>query len=99
MSNLDEELKHADIAQEEMRSFVKDTRHTTLPKPPKPGEVMICQYCGKEMFPKDFSKDEKTRKKEFKWHLHNQCMIAMSNLADLKTHGLLAERRKNEKRR
>ena len=29
-----------------------------LPKPPKEGEIMICQMCGQPMYPKDFSKDE-----------------------------------------
>lgn len=99
MQSYEQDIRDLDNAVNEMQEFIKDTRKTTLPKPPKPGEVMICQYCGKPMYPKDFSKDEKIRKREFKWHLHNSCMIAMSNLADLKTHGLLAERRRNEKRR
>ena len=44
-----------------------------LPKPPKPGEIIYCQICGRPMLPQDFSKDPKIRKREFKWHIHNAC--------------------------
>jgi hypothetical protein len=63
-----------------------------LPPPPKPGEYIICQICGKPMLPKDFSKDIKIRKHEFKWHIHWQCEQNIFNQLDRGTPGLIAER-------
>ena len=53
-----------------------------VPPPPKPGEVIICQLCGKPMYPKDFSRDEKIRKYEFKWHIHYQCQLDIFDEVD-----------------
>ena len=64
-----------------------------VPPPPKPGEVIICQQCGKPMYPKDFSKDPKIRKHEFKWHIHAECEKQIWELVDRQTPGLLAERK------
>ena len=33
-----------------------------VPQQPKPGEIIICQQCGKPMYHEDFSKDPKIRK-------------------------------------
>jgi hypothetical protein len=70
----------------------KNRKNSAVPRPPKPGEVMYCQYCGKPMLPKDFSTDERTRRREFKWQIHQACMNIMDDLADRSTPGLLAER-------
>lgn len=64
-----------------------------VPPPPKPGEVIICQHCGKPMYPEDFSKDPKIRRHEFKWHIHYACEQDIWNLVDRETPGLLAERK------
>ena len=69
-----------------------EARNSNVPKPPKPGEIMICQNCGKPMYPKDFSSNKTIRKKEFKWQCHYACMKKAEELCDLKTVGLLAER-------
>lgn len=65
-----------------------------VPPPPKPGEPIICQYCGKIVYPDDFSEDPFQRKFEFKWHLHPQCKQAMEDEADRFTPGLVSERKK-----
>lgn len=67
---------------------------TRLPSPPKKGEILICQMCGKPLLPEHFSKDERSRKREFKWHIHPECFIAMDEMADRSVPGLLAERKK-----
>ena len=64
-----------------------------VPPPPKPGEVIICQQCGKPMYPEDFSKDPKIRKHEFKWHIHHTCEQQIWDLVDRQTPGLMAERK------
>lgn len=63
-----------------------------VPPPPKPGEYIICQMCGKPMLPEDFSKDPKIRKHEFKWHVHWDCEQNVFNQLDRGTPGLIAER-------
>jgi hypothetical protein len=63
-----------------------------VPPPPKPGEIIICQQCGKPMYPQDFSKDPKIRRHEFKWHIHYACEQEIWDLVDRQTPGLLAER-------
>lgn len=63
-----------------------------VPPPPKPGEYIICQMCGKPMLPEDFSKDPKIRKHEFKWQVHWQCEQNVFNQLDRGTPGLIAER-------
>lgn len=69
-----------------------------VPRPPKKGEVMICQMCGQPMYPKDFSKNERMRKMEFKWHVHEKCFRMMDEMADRGVPGLLAERKKMSQR-
>ena len=63
-----------------------------VPPPPKPGEYIVCQMCGKVMMPEDFSKDPKIRKHEFKWHVHWDCEQNVFNQLDRGTPGLIAER-------
>lgn len=64
-----------------------------VPPPPKPGEVIVCQECGKPMLPEDFSKDPKIRRHEFKWHIHHECELKIWDKVDRLTPGLVAERR------
>lgn len=64
-----------------------------VPPQPKPGEVIICQHCGKPMYPEDFSEDPKIRRHEFKWHIHYACEQAILNMLDRQTPGLLDERK------
>lgn len=64
------------------------------PKPPDKGEILICQMCGQPLLPEHFSKNERNRAREFKWHIHPECFIAMDELADRSVPGLLAERKK-----
>ena len=64
-----------------------------VPPPPKPGEYIICQICGKKMLPEDFSTDTKIRKHEFKWHIHWTCEQDIFNQLDRGTPGLIAERK------
>ena len=77
------------------RDEVYGRKDSLVPPLPKPGEVIICQQCGKPMYPKDFSKDPKIRKREFKWHLHHACEQRLLDLCDINTRGLLAERQGN----
>ncbi len=63
-----------------------------VPPPPKPGEIIICQQCGKPMYPEDFSDDPKIRRHEFKWHIHWKCEQEIWDLVDRQTPGLLSER-------
>lgn len=65
-----------------------------VPEPPKRGEVLICQMCGKPLLPEHFSKDPFKRKREFKWHIHPECFESMEQMADRGVPGLLAERKK-----
>ncbi|OQY10702.1 MAG: hypothetical protein B6I28_00485 [Fusobacteriia bacterium 4572_132] len=69
-----------------------DMRNSAVPTPPKPGEVIVCQICGKKMMPEDFSKNSIERKKEFKWQCHWECMQNKLDECDRKTPGLLSER-------
>jgi hypothetical protein len=64
-----------------------------IPAPPKPGEIIHCRLCGEPMYPKDFSKDPKIRKREFKWQQHFACEQRMFDECDLQTPGLLSERK------
>ena len=81
-----------------MNSMVQEERskgqNWMVPPPPKPGEYIICQICGKVMMPEDFSKDQKIRKHEFKWHIHWDCEQNIFNQCDRGTPGLIAEREK-----
>ena len=75
-----------------------------LPKPPKKGELMYCQMCGKPIYTREyaqkhnidmslcFSEDKKTRISEFKWQVHNACKERAFDMADRQTPGLLGER-------
>lgn len=69
-----------------------------IPRPPKKGEKMRCQQCGKVMLPKDFSTNPLIRKREFKWQMHNACMISISEQCDLKTRGLVQERKQAQEK-
>jgi hypothetical protein len=64
-----------------------------VPPPPKPGEVIICQQCGRPMYPEDFNSDPKIRRHEFKWHMHWECEQQIWDLVDRQTPGLMAERK------
>lgn len=77
-----------------IQNQAKDTTRPNwaVPQPPKPGEVMHCQQCGKPMPPEGFSQNSFVRKREFKWHLHAACLEELDNLVDRRTPGLLAER-------
>lgn len=70
----------------------KKGKNYMLPEPPKPGEYIYCQLCGKAMMPKDFNSDLKIRQKEFKWQMHWACQQAQFDRCDRGTPGLLAER-------
>ncbi len=82
--------ENTDYLVEEERRKGKNYR---VPKPPKPGEVIICQHCGKPMYPENFSKDPKIRRHEFKWQIHHACEQQIWDLVDRQTPGLLAERK------
>lgn len=71
----------------------KNNNKSCLPKPPKKGEIMYCQVCGKAMLPKDFDKNPIIRKKEFKWQTHYKCQQESFKRCDLNTQGLMAERK------
>jgi hypothetical protein len=83
---------------EQTENFIRNVdqtkRNIMLPPLPKPGEIIHCQICGQPMPPEAFSKDPATRKREFKWHMHNACMQQMFDLADRSTPGLLTERKR-----
>lgn len=70
----------------------KNRKGAMVPPPPKPGEYIYCQMCGEKMLPEHFSKDEKIRKREFKWHIHEKCFVKVDEILDQMTPGLLAER-------
>lgn len=95
-------LQYDDINEEILNMMTKNTNDASIytrngikiPDIPQNGEPMICQYCGKIIYPDDFSKDALQRKLEFKWHLHPQCKQAMEDEADRFTPGLISERQK-----
>lgn len=76
------------VAQEKAKG-----KNWMVPPPPKPGEYIICQLCGKKMLPEDFSSDPKIRKHEFKWHIHFKCEQGVFDQLDRGTPGLIAERK------
>lgn len=78
--------------EKDIDKFVGDSKKISVPKPPKKGEIIICQVCGEKMLPENFSKNEMERKREFKWHCHWDCMQKKFNECDRKTPGLLGER-------
>lgn len=75
----------------DVRDYTKNG--CTIPPRPKPGELMICQVCGKPIYPEQFSKNLAARKREFKWHLHPECYQALNDMADRSVAGLLSERK------
>lgn len=77
--------------QNEIRTFTANGMQ--LPAPPKPGEVMKCLYCGKEMPPKSFPKNKTMRRLMFKWHICEPCYMTANDMCDKSTHRLLAERK------
>ena len=78
-------------------SFTKGKQK--FPTPPKKGELMYCQMCGKPMLPEEFSKNEILRKREFKWQIHARCFDELDNITDRSVPGLMAERKKKESRK
>lgn len=88
----EEIFQRLEMNQRDAESYT--SRGIKIPDPPAPGEPIICQYCGKIVYPEDFSEDPFQRKLEFKWHLHPQCKQAMEDQADRATPGLVAERKK-----
>ena len=62
---------------------VQDSNPYAPPPKPKKGEIIVCQMCGRPMYPKDFSKIEKIRKYEFKWHIHWGCQQEVFNQLDI----------------
>lgn len=85
----------------EAQEYLKNVNHgqanSAVPKPPKPGEIMRCQHCGKAMHPEDFSEQEIVRRREFKWQMHQKCMLAAELQCDLNTPGILSERQQRQK--
>lgn len=88
-------------AQQEVREFTRNAKanipNSMCPKPPKPGEIMMCSICNAPMLPEHFSKDPYKRKIEFKWHTHWYCREQTLNLCDRNTPGLMAERARMNK--
>jgi hypothetical protein len=72
----------------------------TIPAPPKPGEIMICQFCQQPIMPEQLKaeKNINQRKRCFKWHIHPGCYMGMSDQLDRAVPGLLAERKKAQER-
>ena len=81
-----------------MNSVDITKKNSSVPKPPKKGEYMKCQYCGKIMKPEDFSKIPSVRKQEFKWQIHEKCRSEMLSQLDRSTPGLISERKLAEQR-
>ena len=75
-----------------LKNVNMDQKNSAVPKPPKPGEMMYCQQCGRPMPPESFSKSELIRRREFKWQMHHACMMELQNRCDRYTPGLLSER-------
>lgn len=75
----------------EFKSFTE--KGMQLPDPPKPGEIMKCLYCGKDMPPSSFPKNKTLRKLMFKWHICEECYMSANDMCDKSTHRLLQERR------
>jgi len=94
MANSEELARHVASITDNLIAKEKEKGKDYLaPPPPKKGEVIICQQCGQPMLPKDFSKDPKIRKHEFKWHIHHACEQNIWDLVDRQTPGLVAERK------
>ena len=72
-------MNEEQLAQYVAAASGEDNISKAPPAPPKPGEVIVCQICGKEMLPNDFSKIPKIRKFEFKWHIHWECQQKLLN--------------------
>ena len=97
MANEEVLAKQIAEMQDELRNIENEKgQNWMLPEPPKPGELIYCNICGKPMYPKDFSKDPKIRKREFKWQIHYACQEKMSALCDINTPGVIAERKQKQ---
>lgn len=96
----DKEVLETKNANLDTNNFIKNIdmnkKNSAVPKPPKPGEIMYCNVCGKPIMPEDFSEDDWNAKYEFKWHLHSKCRIYAHKRLDYLTKGLLSERRASE---
>lgn len=111
--NTEQTYNHDSITREELKSIDKartlEAFEKIAPKiekgekgkyslpAPKPGEIMICQGCGKPMYAKDFSKDKKIAEREFKWHMHDKCMKMAEEYLDRNTPGVMQDK-EEEKR-
>lgn len=87
--------KELHFISEDMTDEKLDTDYSSnakLPKPPKPGELMICQFCGEPIYPKELSKDKTIRKRELKWHYHNKCFNGVHAKTDYSTKDIWRER-------
>lgn len=94
MANSEDLARHvASITDNLVQQERQKGKDRLVPPPPKKGEFIICQQCGKPMLPEDFSKDPKIRKHEFKWHIHHACEENIWDLVDRQTPGLVAERK------
>lgn len=109
----EEQLKgYGKLSEDEMKYYFdgKDDVDVKQPKlPPKPakGELIVCQVCGHNLYPrmKRFLEDEKIprehimqenkidAKREYTFHVHHLCREKMLNQADTQTPGLLSERK------
>lgn len=89
---MDNDLK---FTTQEMTDEQLDTDYSSnskLPKPPKPGELMICQFCCNPIYPEELSKDKTIRKRELKWHYHNKCLNGIHAKTDYNTKDIWRER-------
>ena len=71
-----------------------------VPAPPKPGELMICQWCLQPITPEQLKAEKNMgqRKRCFKWHVHPNCFISMNDQVDRSMPGLLTERKQRQDR-
>lgn len=94
LDKLEDGEKTAGITGEFLKNVSPDRKNSMVPPPPKPGELMYCQICRQPMYPEEFSKDLATRKREFKWQVHDKCRTFIDKYLDIQTQGLMAERKK-----
>lgn len=94
MIKMNNDIKYKIENVDEESNYVGNVK---LPDQPKPGEYMICQICGKPILPQELSKEKELRKKEIKWHIHNECYKFINYQLDLITPGLLASRGQRNK--
>lgn len=96
-------LEPDEEANREIQNFVgkidPNQKDSMVPPKAKKGELLICQFCGNPIYPKELQKEVEKRKLELKWHYHWKCRGNILETLDTSTAGLLAERRMFEKRR